>query len=152
MPATDLSTQRRDELDSLAIALGGIWVAVAAISLFSPDMVTGSEQQHMPVAAFATWLWGSVATLAVVRFWSGPGRSAAHRTLHRPMAVAVAGVWAIAALVAVFGPVMVTGSDPTRVPFCAIFAPIAATILTALARSAVDLVTTGLLDDPTSTN
>jgi hypothetical protein len=151
MPATHIPSQRRDELDSLAIALGGIWVAVAAISLFSPDMVSGSEQQHLPVAAFSTWIWGSVATLAVVRFWSGPGRSAAHRALHRPMALAVTGVWGIAAAVAVFGPVMVTGSDPTRIPFCAWFAPIAATVLTALARSAADLVTANLLDDPAPT-
>ena len=151
MPATHLPSQRRDELDSLAIALGGIWVAVTAISLFSPDMVSGSEQEHLPVAAFSTWIWGSVATLAVVRFWSGPGRSAAQRALHRPMAVAVAGVWAIAAAVAVFGPVMVTGSDPTRIPFGAMFAPMVATVLTALARSAADLVTTTFADDPTPT-
>ena len=42
--------------------IAGIWVAVAAISLLAPDMVTGSEQQHMPVAAFGTWLWGLIAT------------------------------------------------------------------------------------------
>ena len=34
--------------------IAGIWVAVAAISLLAPDMVTGSEQQHMPVAAFGS--------------------------------------------------------------------------------------------------
>jgi len=152
MPATPVPTQRRDELDSLAIALGGIWIAVTAISLFAPDMVSGSQQEHLPVAAFSTWLWGSVATLAVVRFWSGPGRTAAHRALHRPMAFAVAGVWGIAAAVAIFGPVMVTGSDPTRIPFCAMFAPIAATVLTALARSATDLVTTNLIEEPLPTS
>ena len=148
MPATTVPTQRRDELDSLAIALGAIWLAVTAISLLAPDMVTGSEQQHMPVAATTTWIWGSVATLAVVRFWAGPGRSAAQRALHRPMAYAVAGVWTVAAFVAVLGPEMVTGSDPTRIPFAALFAPIAATVLTALARSATDLVATTVLDDP----
>jgi hypothetical protein len=39
-----------------AIGIGGIWIAVLLISLLAPDMVTGSEQQHLPVAAFATWL------------------------------------------------------------------------------------------------
>lgn len=148
MPATALSAQRRVELDSLAIALGAIWLAVTAISLLAPDMVSGSEQQHMPIAAATTWIWGSVATLTVVRFWAAPGRSAAQRALHRPMAYAVAGVWTVAALVAVFGPVMVTGSDPTRIPFGAMLAPIAATVLTALARSATDLVAATVLDDP----
>ena len=44
----------------------GIWVAVALISLLAPDMVTGSEQQHMAVAAFGTWVWGLIATGAFV--------------------------------------------------------------------------------------
>jgi hypothetical protein len=151
MPATTLPAQRRDELDSLAVALGAIWLSVTAISLLAPDMVSGSEQQHMPVAAATTWIWGSVATLAVVRFWAGPARSAARRALHRPMAYAVAGVWTVAAVVAVLGPVMVTGSDPTRIPFAAMFAPIAAAVLTALARSATDLIATTALDDPVPT-
>ena len=148
MPATTASNAlaaRRDELDSLAVALGGIWVGVTALSLLAPDMVSGSEQQHMPVAAFSSWIWGAVATLTVLRGW-GPGRSAAARSLHRPVAYAVAGVWLVAATVGVLGPVMETGSDPTRIPFCALFAPIAATVLTALARSAADLVTADLPD------
>ena len=53
----------------MLIAVGGIWTAVAAISLLSPDMVSGSEQQHMPVAAFATWVWGAVATYGLTRYW-----------------------------------------------------------------------------------
>jgi hypothetical protein len=34
-----------------AIGIGGIWVAVLLLSLLAPDLVSGSEQQHFPVAA-----------------------------------------------------------------------------------------------------
>jgi hypothetical protein len=34
-----------------AIGIAGIWVAVLLISLFAPDLVSGSEQEHLPVAA-----------------------------------------------------------------------------------------------------
>ena len=37
-----------------------IWVAGALISIFSPDIVSGSEQEHLPVAAFVTWISGVV--------------------------------------------------------------------------------------------
>src|SRR5215204_4251098 len=40
-----------------AIGIGGIWVGVLLISLFAPDLVSGSEQQHLPLAAFTTWFW-----------------------------------------------------------------------------------------------
>ena len=42
----------------------------------------------------------------------------------------VAAVWIVAALVAIFGPEMVTGSDPTRLPIAALLSPVAATVLT----------------------
>jgi hypothetical protein len=42
--------------------MAGIWVAASVISFGAPDMVTGSEQQHFPVAAASTWLWGLVST------------------------------------------------------------------------------------------
>src|SRR5829696_6063793 len=51
--------------------IAGVWVAVTLISLLSPDMVTGSEQQRLPVAAFGAWFWGLVATGA---FLWGMGR------------------------------------------------------------------------------
>jgi hypothetical protein len=42
--------------------LAGIWTAVVLISVLAPDLVSGSEQEHLPIAAFTTWLWGLVAT------------------------------------------------------------------------------------------
>jgi hypothetical protein len=129
-----------DELGSMGLAVGAVWVAVVAISVLAPDMVSGSEQQHMPVAAFGTWLWGIVATFAVLGSWAALRRSPHRRHLHRPLAVGVAGVWFVAAAVSIFGPVMETGSDPTRIPLAALLAPIAATVLTAVVRAGVDIV------------
>jgi hypothetical protein len=43
-----------------------IWGAVIVISLFSPDNVSGSEQDHVPVAAILTWIWGLLASCNVV--------------------------------------------------------------------------------------
>src|SRR4029453_525923 len=76
-PAATSSTSTRTEGGSeMATADGswvlwtvagivGVWVAVTLISLLAPDMVTGSEQQHLAVAAFGTWVWGLVAPGAV---------------------------------------------------------------------------------------
>ena len=46
-----------------AIGIVGIWVAIVLISLFAPDFVSGSEQEHLPMAAFTTWFWGGIGTL-----------------------------------------------------------------------------------------
>jgi len=116
-----------------AVGLGAIWLAVLLISLFAPDMVSGSEQEHLPVAAFATWFWGLVASAALL--W-GMGRlrgSAARRPIWVGLGVAVVGVWAVAAVLSITLPVFVTGSDPTRIPIAAMVAPPAAALLTALA-------------------
>jgi hypothetical protein len=49
------------------------------------------------------------------------------------LSVATLGIWAVAVILGIALPVMVTGTDPTRIPVAAIFAPIAAAMLTALA-------------------
>jgi hypothetical protein len=116
-----------------AIGIGGIWVAVLLISLLAPDLVSGSQQEHLPVAAFATWFWGGVGTLVLL--WA-MGRLRG-RALWRPiwigLSVVTLGIWAVATILAITLPVMVTGTDPTRIPFAAFFAPPAAAMLTALA-------------------
>jgi len=118
---------------STAAGIAGIWVAVALISIFAPDMVTGSEQQNLPVAALGSWFWGLVATGA---FLSAMGRLRGHAT-RRPiwtgLTVATLAIWLVATIAAIAMPVVETGSDPTRLPVGAMVAPVAATVLTALA-------------------
>jgi hypothetical protein len=116
-----------------AIGLVGIWVAVVLISLFAPDFVSGSEQEHLPMAAFTTWFWGGVGTL--IFLWSmGKLRGdATWRPTWIGLSIVTLGVWAAATIIGIVAPVFETGSDPTQLPFGAFFAPLAAAMLTALA-------------------
>jgi hypothetical protein len=111
---------------SLATPGTCIWTATAVIAVFAPDMVTGSEHEHLPIAGITVWLWASVATaytaLAVRRTPPGPTLVAGTSLL-----------WAAVAVACVAGPVMVTGSDPTRIPMAVLVAP------------AVGALTTGFL-------
>jgi hypothetical protein len=118
---------------STAAGIAGIWAAVALISIFAPDMVTGSEQQHLPVAALGSWFWGLIATGA---FLWGMGRlrgNAVRRPIWIGLTVATLAVWLVATVAGIALPVVETGSDPTRLPVGAMVAPVAATVLTALA-------------------
>jgi hypothetical protein len=58
--------------------------------------------------------------------------------------VVTLGIWALATILAITLPVMVTGSDPTRIPFAALFAPPAAAMLTALAGTVASVFRSGL--------
>lgn len=116
-----------------AVGIAAIWVAVLVISLFAPDMVSGSEQEHLPVAAFGTWFWGLLATGALLWGMSRLRGAAARRPIWVGLAVATVVVWAIAAVLSVTLPVFVTGTDPTRIPIAAMVAPAAAAVITALA-------------------
>ena len=113
-----------------AAGLGAIWVAVAVISVFAPDSVSGTEQDHVPVAAIITWLWGLVASRTFLGvLFAHRGHPERVRDL-RFLAGGVVLVWVGAAVVGGFGPEVVTGSDPTRIPVAAILAPIGAMVLT----------------------
>jgi hypothetical protein len=123
----DTRPARPAAISAPAVALASIWAAVAAISLFAPDLVSGSEQQHLPVAAFGTWMWGAVATFSVLVALSrlrGDGPTGLR------LAGAVCAVWTVAAVVSIAAPSMVTGSDPTRLPIASLVAPVAAAVLT----------------------
>jgi hypothetical protein len=116
-----------------AAGIAGIWVAVAAISIFAPDMVTGSEQQHLPVAALGSWFWGLVATGAFLWAMGRLRGSAARRPIWMGLTIATLAIWLVATIASIALPVVETGSDPTRLPIGAMVAPVAATVLTGLA-------------------
>jgi hypothetical protein len=120
--------------------VAAIWVAVTLISLLSPDMVSGSEQQHLPVAAFGAWLWGLAATGGFV--W-GMGKlrgNAARQPFWIGLAAATVVVWGAATVLSIALPVYVTGSDPTRLPIGAMVSPMAAALLTTLAGIAASVM------------
>jgi hypothetical protein len=127
-----------------AIGIGGIWVAVLLISLFAPDLVSGSQQEHLPVAAFTTWFWGGVGTMVLLWAMGRLRGSARWQPIWIGLSVATLGIWTLATILAITLPVMVTGTDPTRIPFAALFAPIAAAMLTALAGVVTNVFRQGL--------
>jgi hypothetical protein len=115
-----------------AIGIGAIWVNVLLISLLAPDFVSGSEQQHLPIAAFTAWFWGGVGTLIFLWAMARLRENAIWRPVWIGVSTVTLAVWTVATILATTLPVFETGSDPTRIPFAAMFAPVAATMLTAL--------------------
>ena len=126
-----------------AIGIGGIWVAVILISLLAPDLVSGSEHEHLKVAAFGTWFWGGVGTLV---FLSAMGRlrgDAMWRPTWIGLTIVTLGIWALATVLAIMLPVVETGSDPTELPLGAFIAPVAAAMLTAIAGAVTNVFRRG---------
>jgi hypothetical protein len=112
----------------VAIAVLGLWLAVATISIFAPGMITGSEQEHLPIAAITTWFWGAIATGFVVFTVAFPTDEAKARW---GLTIAVLSIWGAVTLASIFAPTMVTGGDPTTIPIVAILAPMAGVLATA---------------------
>ncbi len=110
-----------------------IWVAVIVISLASPDLVSGSQQERLPLALFLTWIWGLIGSIGYLWGMSKLRGAASRRPLWIGLVVAVAATWGIATALSVVAPVWETGTDPTSLPVWAIVAPIGAVLVTTLA-------------------
>jgi FtsH-binding integral membrane protein len=126
------SADRTWKLCTLAM-LVVIWVAVVVVSVFAPDLVSGSEQERLPIAAFTTWLWGAIATAVVLLAMSRLRADPDAQSVWIGYTVTVVVVWIAATVLALTLPEFETGSDPTLLPFGAMFAPLAAAVLTGLA-------------------
>jgi len=118
------------------IAVASIWIAVAIASIWSPDMITGSEHEHIPIAAFTDWLYAAIATGLVLMAFSRRTLDAG-RSLWTGFTIAIGGIWAVVALAGIFAPSMVTGADPTTIPIAAFAAPVAGVVATAFASGFV---------------
>lgn len=120
---------RHDRTLMVAAAVASVWVAVAVASVFTPDMISGSLEEHLPIAALTMWLWGAIATAFIVM--TGAMGRGTDDDRWRGTAVMIIVIWAAVAVAAIWAPELVTGTDPTRIPLAAILAPIAGTIGTA---------------------
>lgn len=126
-----------------AVGAGGIWIAGLLLSLLAPDLVSGSEQDHLPVAAFTTWFWGAVATLVFLWTMTRLRGSVRWQPIWIGLSVVTLVIWAVATILGITLPVMETGTDPTQIPLAAIFAPVAAAMLTAVASAAANVFRQG---------
>jgi hypothetical protein len=100
---------------SPAMGVGAIWVFSALAAVTAPDMVTGSEQEHLPIVAATIWIW----TLSATGFVLLAGTA----TTSTSLGVVPALVWLAVFVVAAAAPVMETGTDPTTVPLAGLLAP-----------------------------
>lgn len=74
-----------------------------------------------------------VATLVLLGAMGRLRGNAMWRPTWIGLSVVTLALWAVATILAITLPVFETGTDPTQIPFAAMFAPVAAAMLTALA-------------------
>lgn len=115
------------------LAIAGIWVSVLLASIFSPDMVSGTQHQHLAISAWIDWIWGAIATGSVLTVaLIGLRARVMNRAPWTALGVGVALVWGAAAVVSILTPQWQTGTDPTLLPFAAWLSPIVAVVVTGL--------------------
>ena len=129
-PSSVVARQAGGEWTTWALAtIASIWTAVLVISVLSPDMIHGSAQQRLPVAALGTWLWGGGASIAAFMGMARL-RDVGRRSSWIIVFGATVAIWTAATLISILGPTTVTGSDPTTIPMAALIAPIVAMVAT----------------------
>ncbi len=114
----------------IGLSILAIWIGIVLASIFAPDFISGSQHDHVPLG-WIDWIWGLVATSAVVvAATKGMRIAATSLTPWVVLTVGTAVIWLAVALVSAFAPVMVTGTDPTTLPLAAMGAPIIGSFLT----------------------
>jgi hypothetical protein len=114
-------------------AIACICVSGVLGSIFTPDLVTGSQHQHLPIAAFTAWIWNAIAMGIVVTVAiQGIRAEVTDRAPWTVLGLGVGAIWLGVMFVAIFAPVGVTGTDPTKIPVWARLSAIAGVILTAI--------------------
>jgi hypothetical protein len=120
---------RDDRFLMVGVAAASVWLSIGLSSLFTPDMISGTEQEHIPITALTMWLWGAIAT-GLILMTGAMGRGLTDGRWRSLAAVSVA-IWGVVAVASIWSPELVTGSDPTRIPIAALIAPVAGAIATA---------------------
>jgi hypothetical protein len=112
------------------IAVASIWLAIAAASIWSPDLISGTGEEHVPLAAILDWFYATLATGLVLMAFGrrSPGAS---RSLWLGFTLAIGGIWFVVAVASILAPSIVTDTDATTVPIAALASPLAGVIATA---------------------
>ena len=124
------SEPSHDRVLFVGLAITAIWVSVALLGIFAPDMVTGSPPDHIPIIGIFAWIGALMATKHVVAF--SKRASITDRWMWIAYAIGVSAVWAAVALIGIFCPSLVTGTDPTTIPIAGLIAPFAGAAATGL--------------------
>ncbi len=115
-----------------AMAVCSIWVTLAAASIWSPGLISGTDGTHVPIAAFTDWFYAVIATglvlLAFSRRTPDVGRSS-----WAAFTLVISGIWLVVAITSIWTPDLISGTDETRVPVAALVSPIAGVLATAFA-------------------
>lgn len=115
-----------------AITVFGICVALAAASIWSPDLISDTDRTHVPIAAFMDWIYAVIAIglvlLAFSRRTPDLGRSS-----WSSFAAVIWAIWLVVAGASIWAPSLVSGTDGTVVPIAAMAAPLAGLLATAFA-------------------
>jgi MFS family permease len=115
------------------IALGCIWLSYLLGALFGPDMVTGAQHDHFSSAAVIGWIFNAIATgVVVTAALQGIRAKVTDKAPWTMLGLGVGAIWLAVMFVAIFAPVWVTGTDPTKLPVWAGLAAIAGVILTGI--------------------
>jgi len=112
-------------------SITSIWLGVLFVSLFATDLITGSQQEHIPIASLITWISGAAATRTVLNLMThirGTPRHIANTWIG--VGISIIAVWLGVTLVSLLVPEVKTGSDPTHIPLAAILAPIGGVMIT----------------------
>jgi len=106
--------------------------------LFSPDFISGSQQEALPLVALTAWISGAGATKAIMgELVKLKGKKIGKKWQNSTTIILI--VWIIGTVVAVNSPIWETGSDPPQIPAAAILAPIVAAVLTEMVFKYSDL-------------
>ena len=120
------------------LALVSICVSGVLGAIFTPNMVTGSQHEQIPIAAFTGWIWNLIAIAFVLpAALKGIRVRITDPAPWTMLGLGVSAIWLGVMFVAIFAPVWVTGSDPTQIPIWAGIACIAGVVLTGIVCSFV---------------
>ena len=95
-----------------AMAVGGIWGALAAASIWSPELISGTDQTRVPIAAFTDWFYALIATGLVLLAFSRRTPDLP-RSAWAAFTLLISGIWLVVAIASIWTPDLVSARcDP----------------------------------------